>query len=137
MTTGLSNLTESILMPVPIKPKKTVVAGRVPSTADLSLGEVCINYADRKIFGRHPQSGSVIQLTTPPRNEIPAILVHAVDGNDLFIGRLEWDDYPASGPAEDSTAWTIYKISTNSAGDVLSEQSAAGAWSSKETLTYL
>jgi hypothetical protein len=137
MTTGLSNSSESILMPVPIKPKKTVVPGRIPSTADLSLGEVCINYADIKIYGRHPQTGAVLQLTSPPRNEIPAILVHAVDGNDLFIGRLEWDDYPASGPAEDSTAWTIYKISTNSAGDVLSEQSAAGAWSSKETLTYL
>lgn len=136
MTTGLSNSSESILMPVPIKPKKTVVPGRIPSTADLSLGEVCINYADRKIFGRHPQSGSVIQLTTPPRNEIPAILVHAVDGANLYIGRLEWDDYPASGPAEDSPAWTIYRITTNSAGDVVSEQSATGAWSNKQNLTF-
>ena len=123
-------------MPVPIKPKKTVVPGRIPGMADLSLGEVCINYADRKIFGRHPQSGSVIQLTTPPRNEIPAILVHAVDGANLYIGRLEWDDYPASGHAEDSPAWTIYKIITNSAGNVLSEQSATGAWSNKTNLQY-
>ena len=136
MTTGLSNPSESILMPVPIKPKKTVVPGRIPSTADLSLGEVCINYADRKIFGRHPQSGSVIQLTTPPRNEIPAILVHAVDGANLYIGRLEWEDYPATGEPDDSPAWTIYKITTDSAGNVLSEQSATGAWSSKESLTY-
>ena len=123
-------------MPVPIKPKKTVVPGRIPSTADLSLGEVCINYADRKIYGRHPQSGAVIQLTATPRNEIPAILVHAVEGNDLYIGRLEWDDYPATGPAENSTAWTIYRITTNSAGDVVSEQSATGAWSSKTSLSY-
>ena len=136
MKTGFSKSTESILMPVPIKPKKSTVPGRIPSTADLSLGEVCINFADRKIFGRHPQSGSVIQLTTPPRNEIPAILVHAVDGANLYIGRLEWDDYPASGPAEDSTAWTIYKITTNSAGDVVAEQSATGAWSNKQSLTY-
>jgi hypothetical protein len=49
---------------------------------------------------------------------------------------LEWDDYPATGPAEDSTAWTIYRITTNSAGDVVSEQSATGAWSSKQSLTY-
>ena len=136
MTTGLSNSSESILMPVPIKPKKTVVPGRIPSTADLSLGEVCINYADRKIYGRHPQSGAVIQLTATPRNEIPAILVHAVEGNDLYIGRLEWDDYPATGPAENYTAWTIYRITTNSAGDVVSEQSATGAWSSKTSLSY-
>jgi hypothetical protein len=59
-----------------------------------------------------------------------------VDGATLYIGRLEWDDYPASGPAEDATAWTIYKITTNSAGDVLSEQSATGAWSSKTSLSY-
>ncbi len=123
-------------MPIPIKPKKTVVPGRIPSTADLSLGEVCINYADRKIFGRHPQSGSVIQLTTPPRNEIPAILVHAVDEANLYIGRLEWDDYPAAGSAENSTSWTIYRITTNSAGDVVSEQSATGAWSNKASLNY-
>ena len=136
MTTGLSNLYESILMPIPIKPKKTVVPGRIPGTADLTLGEVCINYADRKIYGRHPQSGAVIQLTATPRNEIPAILVHAVEGNDLYIGRLEWDDYPATGPAENSTAWTIYRITTNSAGDVVSEQSATGAWSNKTSLSY-
>ena len=136
MTTGLSNSSESILMPVPIKPKKTVVPGRIPSTADLSLGEVCINYADRKIYGRHPQSGAVIQLTATPRNEIPAILVHAVEGNDLYIARLEWDDYPATGEPDDSPAWTIYKIITNSAGDVVSEQSATGAWANKTSLSY-
>jgi hypothetical protein len=136
MTTGLLKSSESILMPVPIKPKKTVVPGRIPSTADLSLGEVCINYADRKIYGRHPQSGAVIQLTATPRNEIPAILVHAVEGNDLYIGRLEWDDYPATGSAENSTSWTIYRITTNSAGDVVSEQSATGAWSSKTNLQF-
>lgn len=136
MTTGLSNLTESILMPVPIKPKKTVVPMRIPSTADLSLGEVAVNYADRKIYGRHPSTGVVIQLAASPRNEIPAVLVHAVDGPDLYIGRLEWSDYPATGPAEDSTAWVIYKISTNSAGDVVAEQSATGAWSNKQNLTF-
>ena len=123
-------------MPVPIKPKKSTVPNRIPSTADLSLGEVCINYADRKIYGRHPQSGAVIQLTATPRNEIPAILVHAVEGNDLYIGRLEWDDYPATGEPDDSSAWTIYRITTNSAGDVVSEQSATGAWSNKTSLSY-
>lgn len=136
MTTGLPNPSESILMPVPIKPKKTVVPGRIPSTTDLSLGEVAVNYADRKIYGRHPQTGAVIQLAAPARNEIPAILVHAVDGPDLYIGRLEWDDYPATGPAGDATAWVIYKISTDSAGNVLSEASAQGAWNSKASLSY-
>ncbi len=132
-------------MPVPIKPKKTVVPGRIPSTADLSLGEVCINYADRKIYGRHPQSGAVLQLALPTKEELrainpkdPSLYQHlsAVIGYDAYSGRLEWDDYPAAGEPDDSTAWTIYRITTNSAGDVLSEQSAVGQWSSKESLTY-
>jgi hypothetical protein len=59
-----------------------------------------------------------------------------VDGDHLYLGRLAWADYPATGPAEDSPAWTIYKISTDSAGNVLSEQSAVGAWSSKTSLSY-
>ena len=130
-------------MPVPIKPKKSTVPGRIPSTADLSFGEVAVNLADKKIYSR--DSTGIIQLALPTREELrainpkdPSLYQHlsAVIGYNAYSGRLEWDDYPSSGPAEDSTAWTIYRITTNSAGDVLSEQSATGAWSSKETLTY-
>jgi len=50
------------------------------------------------------------------------------------IGRLAWDDYPAEGDADDVADWTIYKISTDSAGDVTGEQSATGAWSNRLSL---
>jgi hypothetical protein len=59
-----------------------------------------------------------------------------VDGDNLYLGRLAWSDYPATSSPEDSTAWVIYKISTNSAGDVVSEQSATGAWSNKTNLNF-
>ena len=51
---------------------------------------------------------------------------------DRLLGRST----SGTGPAEDATAWTIYKITTDSAGNVLSEQSATGAWSSKTSLSY-
>ena len=130
-------------MPVPIKPKKSTVPGRIPSTADLSFGEVAVNLADKKIYSR--DSTGIIQLAVPTAEELRAILqkdpslyqhVSAVIGYYAFSGRLEWNDYPATGQPEDSPAWTIYRITTNSAGDVLSEQSATGQWSSKESLTY-
>lgn len=54
----------------------------------------------------------------------------------MALGRLAWEDYPATGPAEDSTAWVIYKITTDSAGNVLTETSATGAWSNKTQLSY-
>jgi hypothetical protein len=143
MTTGLSNSYESILMPVPIKPKKSTVPGRIPSTADLSFGEVAVNLADKKIYSR--DSTGIIQLALPTREELrainprdPSLYQHlsAVIGYDAYSGRLEWDDYPATGEPDDSPAWTIYKISTNSAGDVVSEQSATGAWSNKTQLQF-
>jgi hypothetical protein len=143
MTTGLSKPSESILMPVPIKPKKSTVPGRIPSTADLSFGEVAVNLADKKIYSR--DSTGIIQLALPTREELrainprdPSLYQHlsAVIGYDAYSGRLEWDDYPATGQPEDSPAWTIYRITTNSAGDVVSEQSATGAWSSKQSLPY-
>ena len=143
MTTGPSNSSESILMPVPIKPKKSTVPGRIPSTADLSFGEVAVNLADKKIYSR--DSTGIIQLAVPTAEELRAILqkdpslyqhVSAVIGYYAFSGRLAWDDYPATGEPDDSPAWTIYKITTNSAGDVLSEQSAVGQWSNKTNLTF-
>ena len=43
-------------------PKKSTVAAKVPTTSDLALGEIAINYADQKIYGRDPSSGTVKEL---------------------------------------------------------------------------
>jgi len=117
-----------------LKVKRTTVAGRIPTAQQVATGELALNLADRRLYSKD-HLGEVFRLARP-RDPSDYQLLHAADGNHLYLGRLAWADYPASGPAEDSPAWTIYRITTNSAGDVLSEQSATGAWSSKQSLTY-
>jgi hypothetical protein len=46
---------------IPVKPKKSVVAGKVPLPSDLEAGEISINFADKVIYGKSP-SGSILQL---------------------------------------------------------------------------
>jgi hypothetical protein len=115
-----------------LKVKRTTVSGRIPAANQVSEGELALNLADRRLYSKD-HLGEVFPLVSGPGAHI---FLHAVDGTTLYIGRLSWTDYPASGPAEDAEEWTIYKISTNSAGDVVSEQSAVGQWSSKESLQF-
>ena len=100
----------------------------------MAQGSLAINLPDRRLYSKD-HNNEVFRIARP-RDPSDYQLLHAADGNHLYLGRLAWADYPATGEPDDSTAWTIYRITTNSAGDVLSEQSATGAWSSKETLSY-
>jgi hypothetical protein len=113
---------------------RSTVPGRVPTAAQVAQGSLALNLADRRLYSKD-HNNEVFRLARP-RDPSDYQLLHAADGNHLYLGRLAWADYPASGPAENSPAWTIYKISTNSAGDVLSEQSATGAWSNKTNLQF-
>ena len=121
-------------MPTVIKLLKTTVPGRVPTAQQVAQGSLAINLSDRRLFSKD-HNNEVFSLARP-RDPSDYQLLHATDGTTLYLGRLAWADYPATGPAEDSTAWVIYKISTNSAGDVVAEQSATGAWSNKTQLSY-
>jgi hypothetical protein len=117
-----------------LKLLRSTVPGRVPTAAQVAQGQLALNLPDRRLYSKD-HNNEVFRIARP-RDPSDYQLLHAADGNHLYLGRLAWADFPASGPAEDSTAWTIYKITTNSAGDVLSEQSATGQWSSKQSLTY-
>jgi hypothetical protein len=117
-----------------LKLLRTTVPGRVPTAAQVAQGSLALNLADRRLFSKD-HNNEVFRIARP-RDPSDYQLLHAADGDHLYLGRLAWADYPATGPAENSTAWTIYKISTNSAGDVLSEQSAVGAWSNKTNLQF-
>jgi hypothetical protein len=117
-----------------LKLLRTTVSGRIPTAAQVAQGSLAINLADRRLYSKD-HTNEVFRLARP-RDPSDYQLLHAADGNHLYLGRLAWEDYPATGPAEDSTAWTIYKITTNSAGDVVSEQSATGAWSNKTNLQF-
>ena len=121
-----------------VRIKRSGTPGAVPTAGQIASGELALNTADRKLFAKD-STGTVFVLAAPPAAADPSLYLwqHAVDGNMLYIGRLEWADYPASsGSPEDSSAWVIYRITTNSAGDVLSEQSATGEWSNKTQLSY-
>ena len=117
-----------------IKLLRSTVPGRIPTAAQVAQGSLALNLADRRLYSKD-HNNEVFRIARP-RDPSDYQLLHAADGNHLYLGRLAWADYPASGPAEDSTAWTIYRITTDAAGDVVSEQSAVGQWSSKESLTY-
>jgi hypothetical protein len=115
-----------------LKVKRTTVAGRIPAANQVATGELALNLADRRLYSKD-HTGEVFPLVSGPG---AAIFLHAADGTTLYLGRLSWTDYPASGPAEDAEEWTIYKIATNSAGDVTAETSATGAWSNKTNLQF-
>jgi hypothetical protein len=117
-----------------IKLLRSTVPGRVPTAAQVAEGSLALNLADRRLFSKD-HNNEVFRIARP-RDPSDYQLLHAADGNHLYLGRLAWADFPASGPAEDSTAWTIYKITSNSAGDVVSEQSAVGQWSNKTNLQF-
>jgi hypothetical protein len=100
----------------------------------VAQGSLALNLADRRLYSKD-HTNEVFRLARP-RDPSDYQLLHAADGNHLYLGRLAWADYPAAGEPDDSTAWTIYKITTNSAGDVLSEQSAVGQWANKQNLNF-
>jgi hypothetical protein len=113
---------------------RSTVAGRVPAAAQVAEGSLAINLADRRLYSKD-HLGEVFRLARP-RDPSDYLQLSATDGTTLYMGRLAWADYPATGQPEDSPAWTIYRITTNSAGDVVSEQSAVGAWSNKTNLQF-
>jgi hypothetical protein len=117
-----------------LKLLRSTVPGRVPTAAQVAEGSLALNLADRRLFSKD-HNNEVFRIARP-RDPSDYQLLHAADGNHLYLGRLAWDDYPATGPAEDAAEWTIYKITTNSAGDVVAEQSATGAWSNKQNLQF-
>jgi len=117
-----------------IKLLRSTVPGRVPTAAQVAQGSLALNLADRRLYSKD-HNNEVFSIARP-RDPSDYQLLHAVDGDHLYLGRLAWADFPATGPADDSTAWTIYKITINSAGDVVSEQSAVGQWSNKQNLTF-
>jgi len=117
-----------------IKLLRSTVPGRVPTAAQVAEGSLALNLADRRLFSKD-HNNEVFRIARP-RDPSDYLLLHAADGDHLYLSRLAWTDYPSSGPAENAAEWTIYKITTNSAGDVVSEQSATGQWSSKESLQF-
>jgi hypothetical protein len=119
-----------------IIPKRSTVAGKIPTTSDLSLGEICVNHADRRLYTRHP-NGEVYKLagTKDAPDRVWAFDLSA-DGLTTFLGYLLYSEFPNAGSVYDSPNWEISRTIFNDAGTSGSESSATGAWSNKQSLTY-
>jgi hypothetical protein len=48
--------------PSKIVPKRSVQAGKSPSSTDLENGEICINHADKKLYAKHPSTGAIQEI---------------------------------------------------------------------------
>jgi len=116
-----------------IIPKKSTVAGKVPTTSDLGLGEICLNHADHVLYSRHPGTGTVYAIGAGSAERFWAF---ALSGNTVYLASISTSDFPSSGSVYDVTLWDINKTTTNDNGDVVSESSAIGAFSNKQNLTY-
>jgi hypothetical protein len=45
---------------------KSEVVGQTPTASAMASGELAVNYADKKIYGKHPGSGAVVQVAAAP-----------------------------------------------------------------------
>ena len=118
-----------------IIPKKSSVAGKIPATTDLALGEVCINHTDRRLYTRNPATGEVYKLAGA-KDAPDRLWMFDLIGDTTYLGYLLYSAFPDSGSVFDATGWEIARTIFNAAGNVLSETSATGAWSNKTNLTY-
>jgi hypothetical protein len=123
-------------MPNPtIIPKKSVQSGAVPTTSQLSLGEICVNHSDRRIYSRNPSTGEVYRLAGA--GEAPdRVFVFDSNGDTTYLGYLLYSDVPATGSIYDAESWEISRTQFSADGNTSTEASATGAWSSKTQLSY-
>jgi hypothetical protein len=120
-----------------IIPKRSTVTGRIPSTTDLALGEICVNHADRRLYTRNPSTGEVYKLagTKDAPDRVWAFDISS-DGLTTYLGFLLYSDFPSTGSVYDSPNWEISHTIFNTAGTTSAEASATGAWSNKTQLQF-
>ena len=123
-------------MPNPtIVPKKSTLAGAIPTTAQLALGEICVNHSDRRIYSRNPSTGEVYRLAGA--GEAPdRVFVFDSNGDTTFLGYLLYSDVPATGSIYDAESWEISRTQFSADGNTSSEASATGSWNSRASLSY-
>ena len=122
-------------MPNPtIIPKKSTLAGAIPTTAQLALGEICVNHTDRRIYARSPH-GEVYKLAGA-KDAPDRVFVFDAVGDTTYLGYLLYSDVPSTGSIYDAAQWEISRTQFSADGNTSTEASATGAWSNKTSLTY-
>jgi hypothetical protein len=81
-------------MPNPtIVPKKSTLAGAIPTTSQLSLGEICVNHSDRRIYSRNPSTGEIYKLAGA-KDAPDRVFVFDAVGDTTYLGYLLYTDVP-------------------------------------------
>jgi hypothetical protein len=120
-------------MATQIVPKKSSIAGRIPTSDQLGIGEILQNLTDRCLYSKDA-AGNVYRIGTRP---VPTkVEVFDLIGSNLFYGKLAYADFPNSGSIYDSPLWDIARTTTDANGNVTAEASALGQWSSKTNLQF-
>ena len=123
-------------MPNPtIIPKKSVQSGAVPTTSQLSLGEICVNHSDRRIYSRNPSTGEVYRLAGA-KDAPDRVWIFDADGDTTYLGYLLYSDVPGTGSIYDASAWEISRTIFSQDGNTSTEASATGSWNDRTTLSY-
>jgi hypothetical protein len=120
-----------------IVPRRSTVAGKIPTPEQLAPGAISVNHTDRRIYAKHPSTGEVYKLagTKDAPDRVWAFDISA-DGLTTFLGYLLYSEFPNSGSVYDSESWEISRTIFNAAGTTSSESSASGQWSNKTNLQF-
>jgi hypothetical protein len=110
-----------------IKLKKSIVAGNIPTTANLALGEGAVNHTDQKIYFRHPGTGAVWNFAGG------ASTTYIVQSD--FQSPYSYIGVAISGSDVSSPVWNISRIEVNNDGSETTLH-ATGAWTNRTTLIY-
>jgi hypothetical protein len=75
-----------------IKPKRTTSSGNVPSTSDLTTGEIAVNLADKKLYVRDT-STNILELTTRTVSALDDTTITSVSNGQVLkyhAGSSKW-----------------------------------------------
>ena len=118
-----------------IIPKKSTVPGKIPTAADLALGAISINHADRRIYSRDPATGEIYKLAGA-KDAPDRVWIFDSDGDTTYLGYLLYSDVPATGSIYDAEQWEISRTQFSPDGTTSVEASATGSWNSKTSLQF-
>jgi hypothetical protein len=104
-----------------IKLKKSIVAGNIPTTANLALGEGAVNHTDQKIYFRHPGTGIVWNFAGG------SITTGPVDNSILRADGTSGATLQNSGLIVEDTIVSITGITGDAGTDVITATGSAFA----------
>ena len=102
-----------------IKPKKSSVAGEIPSPADLEVAELAVNTADGKLFVKH---------TDDTIKEISGAGTGGGDGTDAPVSIRETTPQAITDVLDEGEYGDVTLTGTSRAGQFISVEASCASW---------